>query len=233
MGSRESRAGLARSAREFVLIVAGVLLALWADAGWDRRAERVQELTYLNALRDNFRESRDDLLETSQDARQIQVLRALMDPGRIPADSLAAWINVGLVQISGSGTNLAVYEGFAGERLDLVSDPVLRLELGSLARDIQDLRSGNDDRWEFQTGQMVSFLVEHSALTNIRMALDPDADFPVRPFDHKRMLEATEAKNLMVFKILWNELVAQRRDRLRRGLDEILPMLDGAITGLQ
>ncbi len=61
-----------RLGAEFVVIVLGVLVALTADAWRDTRAERAEELEYLDALEQDFTENQGLLATHIEDAERIR-----------------------------------------------------------------------------------------------------------------------------------------------------------------
>jgi hypothetical protein len=91
-------AGWRTALREFLVIVAGVLAALGAQAWWEGRQEREREQEYLHQLladvRENEHRLNDAIREDSAGAHALsRVMRAMQAPEPLPAaDSLLAWI---------------------------------------------------------------------------------------------------------------------------------------------
>ena len=75
---------------EVSLIVAGILIALAVDAWWDQRQEREAEVSYLEALRQDFATNRESLL--AQIALQQDIVHA--------GDDVLKMINAGLSDAS-------------------------------------------------------------------------------------------------------------------------------------
>lgn len=83
---------------EFLLIVAGVLAALGADAWWENRQEHERERTYLAQIVADTRENERRLEEVlAQERVQLEatksVLGALRSAEPISADSARAWLS--------------------------------------------------------------------------------------------------------------------------------------------
>jgi len=77
---------------EMALIIAGVLIALGVDAWWDQRQVAKAEVSYLEALLQDFETNRDDLLN------QIQIQEDIIASG----DKILKKISAGLEQESSS-----------------------------------------------------------------------------------------------------------------------------------
>jgi hypothetical protein len=95
---RSSGGGWNSAVREFVVIVAGVLVALGAQSWWENRQERQREQEYLQQLladtRENERRLNEAIAQDSISGQAItRVLRALQAPDALPpTDSLVRWI---------------------------------------------------------------------------------------------------------------------------------------------
>lgn len=96
-GWRPSWPTVRHLAAEFVLILAGVLTALFVDTWWKGRDDRALERTYLLQLLEDTRDNQQILERTiteyvESDARTGKLLMAFRDPARRGApDSLADW----------------------------------------------------------------------------------------------------------------------------------------------
>ena len=97
MSDATSRGRFARAASEFVLIVAGVSVALAADSLWDFRQDRAAEREYLAQLRADLTENETRLvaaldLERQQAQAAQRALDALATGGPIAPDSAQLWL---------------------------------------------------------------------------------------------------------------------------------------------
>ena len=82
---------------EFLLIVAGVTVALAADSLWSFRQDRVLEAEYLEQLRSDLDENRDRLIAAIEDEETIgdgafSALSAVKGGETISPDSARAWL---------------------------------------------------------------------------------------------------------------------------------------------
>ena len=95
--SRQGEAGRSRLAAEFLLIFAGVTVALGADSLWSLRQDHARESAYLEQLRGDLAENRARLDAAILDEETLGVaalsaLEALRRGSPIPADSARAWL---------------------------------------------------------------------------------------------------------------------------------------------
>ncbi len=86
-----------RAVAEFLLIVAGVSVALTADSVWDYRQDRMAETEYLAQLRTDLAETRQRLtdartLEQQQHAAGVAALSALASAEVVSPDSARSWL---------------------------------------------------------------------------------------------------------------------------------------------
>lgn len=89
--------GASRLAGEFLLIVAGVSVALGADSLWSAHQDRGRESEYLEQLRSDLAENRDRLAAAIEDeetlgAAAVSALRAVVSGQAISPDSSRAWL---------------------------------------------------------------------------------------------------------------------------------------------
>lgn len=115
---------------EFVMVVAGVLVALAASAWWDGRVERRLERTYITQLRAdmsaNERAIQDAIGGDAGFERRLRgVLRQLQGSGPLDRDSLG--VHIGFSQFMPiTGTYTALIQ--SGD-INLIRDDSLRIEI--------------------------------------------------------------------------------------------------------
>jgi len=95
--SRQGEIRWSRLAAEFLLIVAGVTVALGADSLWSLRQDHARESEYLEQLRADLAENRTRLDaaildEETLGAAALAALEALTTGSPITADSARAWL---------------------------------------------------------------------------------------------------------------------------------------------
>lgn len=126
---------------EFMLIVAGVLVALAANAWWEGQKDRERERIYLTQLLNDTRENErrlEEVIRSDSLGREAQgrLVHALDAPTPLPSsDTLAVWIIAGqynrvVAPVMGTYTTL-----FQTGEIRLIQDDSLRLQLVRLSSD--------------------------------------------------------------------------------------------------
>lgn len=171
---------------EVGILVAGVALALAADAWADRRAERAEERSYLLALRADF-ETTDSIFryrlagQNAQINHNKELIQLLSQPvGAVPVDSLD-----GLVRRAFLWTPfvpvLATYEDMVNSGdLRLIRSSDLRegmAEFVSYMEGIAPYNEGALDQW---THQVTPFMIRNLNVTEI---YGPSSDISEAGFD--------------------------------------------------
>jgi hypothetical protein len=134
---KEAQAGpWLRLVGEFVVIVAGVLIALSADSWMESQADDRAEAAHLEALLDEFQQSVATLGAASEyKGTQMAALRRLLsnEVQDLPADSLDRWIYDGVYVTGGYAPVLSALRDLdaSGER-DLIANPAIRRGLALL-----------------------------------------------------------------------------------------------------
>ena len=175
---------------ELAIIIAGVLIALWADQWWTDRQDLKTQSTYLAALNDDINETvaalrtlmdefanwRDAAATLSQfDGRQTDLP---------PQAVLFDLISRGLFQVASLETRLAAYEDLKTTgRLGLISDAALRRNLAEVDQMLQDVRTAESDLWESQHISVDPFLVARTDMVAVSRASD------LADTEHKRQME--------------------------------------------
>ena len=122
-----------RAARDLILIVLGVLLALGADSWREARQERVAELTLLRVMRAALAEERVGLEDAVAGFEQAEAANLFLQEHlarrRGYADSLDTYF--GLVYATGGvpPLNVAPYEALKAQGLQIVEREPLRLQI--------------------------------------------------------------------------------------------------------
>jgi hypothetical protein len=121
-----------RAAAEFAIIVAGVLVALWLDAGWAWLQDRQDERALIADLRSDFEANRSALQQVLADQhRAADVTRQILTVGvgGLPADSVDALFQAMLnVQTFNPRTG-ALNSALGSGRIQLLTSQGLRSAL--------------------------------------------------------------------------------------------------------
>ena len=190
---------------EFVVIVLGVWIALWAE-GWaaDRR-ERAMETARLRALSENVSQSLEALRSERENAAgAADALRELIVLSEVASDpeGVRRAFMYGLLAVPAFTPELNVYEDLksSGE-LALLTNQRLRQALSAMEASVVDVGSAQRD---METVQQLNFDRFLLARVDLRPILGPNLQLP----DSDPALQSnfdfiltTEFKNLALFKL--------------------------------
>ena len=130
-----------RAAGEFAIIVVGVLVALWLDAGWDWLQDRQDELALIADIRSDFEANRSALQQVSvAQHRSADITRQVLTVGvdGLPADSVDALFQAMLdVQTFNPRTG-ALNSALGSGRIHLLRNEDLRSALAAWPGYLED-----------------------------------------------------------------------------------------------
>jgi len=150
-----------RPAGEFAIIVVGVLVALWLDAGWAWLQDRQDERALIADLRSDFEANRSALQQVSVDQqRAADVTRQILTVGvdGLPADSVDVLFQAMLnVQTFNPRTG-ALSSALGSGRIQLLRDQGLRSALAAWPGYLEDAREEMEETMPqlFVVGQAVA-----------------------------------------------------------------------------
>ena len=163
---------------EATAIVASILLAFAIDAWWQDRTERIVEVQYLQALREDLLASLNilDDAEASQ-RRQVDYLESLLlANGDTPySDELRLWIDDGLFNVGTYQPQTSALQDLESSgQTRIIQNPELRRVLASVRQKIDDMIVTNRDFQQSQQTLIDPFLVDNFNLA--KLMLDRAAD---------------------------------------------------------
>jgi hypothetical protein len=219
---------------ELITIVAGILLALLADAWWDRRGDRGREHGYLTDLRGEFEASAQEL---SFDQRNRTVILSrierILGAGRarsaVPLDSVPGW-TVALVDFYFFSPPTAVLDDLLDSgNLGLIRSDELRYAIQRYGQEMDRL-----DVVERRERDFIASQLEPWVARSLRM----DAILPLSSYDHRPEQPAAEARafEAMIRNDTFASLAFMRWERtetaqrfatgMGHAIDEVLDRLD-------
>lgn len=215
----------ARLGAEFVVIVLGVLIALWADALMQARQDREIEARYLAMLLEDVGESERLLAESN--ATRERMFAALgkvadSDLTGVSSDSIGRWVYDGLVLVGSFEPQFTALQDIrSSDQLRLLPASVRR-EVAELDRDMEFLSRMEDDLLRTQQQLVDPYLVEHTPLAGLLTDVDrlPLAPSPVSPADWVD-LQTPELRNAIALKLSLGQIAAERRDAVSSALAEL------------
>ena len=209
---------------EATAIVASILLAFAIDAWWQDRTERIVEVQYLQALREDLLTSLDILdRDEAWQRRQVEYLESLLlANGDTPySDELRLWIDDGLFNVGTYQPQISALEDLeASGQTRIIQNPDLRRVLASVRQKIDDMEVSNRD---FQLSQQM--LIDPFLVDNFNLAkLMPD-----RVADSKTdlaVLGTSRFQSRVAFKISLRGEVSRSQNEVKVAFVEALDLIE-------
>lgn len=230
-----SRRGF-RLGAELLVIVVGVLIALSADAWWDQRQDRQAEVRHLTSLREDLKESL--LLLDESDRSRASMMDALAhisseDLDRVPVDSVAQWVYVGLFSLFNYAPQLTALADLRSSDQLRVLTPEVRRGIADLDRRMADHERLQADLTTSQQGVLDPYLVDHLPLAailavadtlplTVRLAATPDWS----------SLRSTQLRNAIAFKLSLAKDSGRYRATLAQSMRSVIDLIDERLIDL-
>ena len=153
------------------IIVFGVLIALWADAAWEERTDRLREREVLSDLLEEFQENETVLEEnieanTRSEAAFTAWAGAMLGTAPVSSDSLLVlWI---------ASTDWARFDPVTGALRSLLDGGELRIIQD---QDLRRALAGWSDRTEEALSTSRDVVLEFSGLTPMLLSLQPGTSY--------------------------------------------------------
>jgi len=231
---RESQAGpWVRLLGEFVVILAGVLLALTADSWMDLRDDRRTETEHLAALVEEFDQSVIALDAARQfKKKQIADLERLLsnDVGDLPADSIGGWIYDGVYVTSGYVPVLSALRDLdsSGER-DLIADPDIRRGLSLLSVRLESTARSYDEYVFYHQTVVDPFIANELPVVGL-LAARNGVQVDAAPHPDWSVLDSDRAHGLLVFKLSLAGNYIEILDRLEIQFELLIELISERLT---
>ena len=208
---------------EATAIVASILLAFAIDAWWQDRTERIVEVQYLHALREDLLTSLNilDRREALQ-RRQVEYLEALLSTnGDTPySDELRLWIDDGLFNVGTYQPQISALQDLESSgQTRIIRNPDLRRMLAALRQRIDDMAVVNRD---FQLSQQMlidPFLVDNLNLAKLMLDRVPDSEANLA------VLGTSKFQSRVAFKISLRGEVSRSQHAVRESFTETLELI--------
>lgn len=229
---RNRMAFLGRSAGELVVIIADVLIALWADGMRQDRIDRAAEVEHLESMHADFETSLVELDSVlAEHTDQLAALERFLagDLSGEPSDSLRRWAYEGawmIVQWSPQVSTLRDLQ--ASGDLRVIQDTELRRGLAELDRILGLGAYEHADLTATQQRLVDPFMVARLDLPSLFFDTIP-ARKGVRL---ATVLESEEAKNLIAFKLALAPYELAQRERQQAHLGRLVGLIERRLSEL-
>lgn len=212
---------------EAMAIVASILLAFAIDAWWQDRTERIVEIQYLHALRDDLLSSLERLdADEAWQRRQVQHLESLLlTNGDTPySDELRLWIDDGLFNVGTYQPQISALQDLESSgQTQIIQNQYLRRVLASIRQKMNDLETTQRD---FQLSQQTiidPFLVDNLNLSDLML------DRAANSKTNLAVLGTSDFQSRVAFKISLRSEVTQAQIEVRVVFTEALELIESVL----
>jgi len=229
---RTFRSGrLSGALTELIVIIVGILLALWADSWMADRADARQERVYLQGLRSEFVTLLGDIDQATAYYEQwLDDLTRLADPvARTAAtrESIDLWIGRGLIQVDDFDPRHAVLDDLRTTgRVALLTSAALRLQIASHVRLLAELDEIHEELRGVQLDRVDSFLLVYGDVGQAGRALGVHSAVPFDDWNPQPLLDAPELQNLINLKMIPMHFLIRQMADLRASAQGIVATID-------
>jgi hypothetical protein len=230
MDARRIRRAVRKGLGELATIVAGVLIALWANAWLQSRADRRHEAENLMGLRADFKASQSDLAESNRvHQRVLTSLENLLTPRtrQQSPDSIAQWLYDGLFRIGRYRPRLNSLRPIeSADQLRLFPRD-FQYALSELDRRAALVDNLDQDLAASEHNLLEPFMVKSSIMAPLLVAgdsIDP-RKFRATAID-AGALSTPEAVGIMTFKLSVSRLALRFRRDVGQQLDTLLQLTE-------
>lgn len=226
----ESSGGVQRYAIDGVVIVLGVLIALAADAAWDYRVDRADELVALRQLDAEFLANASQLDSvTAGHRRGLEATAILLDVVRgratLSADSTRELIRALDVAWTFNPKLAALESVTQSGQLGLIRDNSLRVELVGWPGTVDDLKE--DELFAADYTYSTQFDVFSGAL-NWGDIYGPDHERGSRPM---QIVGNESLESVLAYRYSWFEAVLGELALVEAALSRVRTLLDANLSG--
>ena len=215
---------------EATAIVASILVAFAIDAWWQNRTERIIEVQYLQAMREDLIRSLE-LLDENEAFQELQLdyLESLLmtDSGTPYSEELRRWIDDGLWNIGTYQPQLSALQDLESSgQAQIIENKEIRRALASVRQRVDTLDIARRDFMVSQQTIIDPYLVDNLNLSELMLDRDgnPETDLSV--------LGTDAFQSRVSFKISLRREVSNRQDEARAVFLEALELIETELSEL-
>jgi hypothetical protein len=209
---------------EATAIVASILIAFAIDAWWQNRTERIIEVQYLQALREDLLISLE-LLDEDEAVQQRQVgyLNSLLstDSDTPYSDELRRWIDDGLFNVGTYQPQISALRALESSgQTQIIRNPDIRRVLASVRQRMDSLEFTQRDFQLSQQTLIDPFLVDNFNLSHLMLdrAVNNETDLSI--------LGTSDFQSRVAFKISLRGEVSESQSEVREAFEEALELIE-------
>lgn len=224
---------------QFVIVLAGVMGALWAQEIGEERSRLAREAQHLQAIREGIRTARGNLTEVDSVLRgRMDLLeRMLTAPDSLmtgPTKSVDSLVYEGLFRLAAAGVDIPAFEDLqsSGE-LSVIGSEALRIQLQKMDGARATVVTNTDGLARFQENRFDPLIISRTNFAQLMTAFGIDTiPTPGQERDHARLIHDPEVKGLIGFKIGLSRILIRDDATLLSAFDSTLALIDRRLEEL-
>ena len=224
---------------QFVIVLAGVVGALWAQEWAEERSRLSREAVHLTALRDGIAKTQEaaNLVDSIVRGRTVLLTEFLVSPEAVidnPLHTVDSLVYEGLFRLGAASLAIPAFEDLksSGE-LSLIGSRELRLQLQTMDAARNNVRTNTEGLARFQETRLDPVLISRTNFVQLMTAFGIDTiPTPREVQDHSSLLMDPEVRGLVGFKIGLSRIVVRDGEVLRIAFDSTLVLIDQRLDEL-
>lgn len=224
---------------QFVIVLAGVMGALWAQEVGEERSRLAREAQHLQALREGILTARIELTTVDSIVRRRKDLleRMLTVPDSVmagPTKSVDSLVYEGLFRLAAASVDIPAFEDLksSGE-LSVIGSEALRIGLQKLDGARATLVTNTDALARFQEERFDPVIISRTNFAQLMTAFGIDTiPTPGQERDHRGLIHDPDVKGLIGFKIGLSRIMIRDGGALLSAFDSTLVSIDGRLAEL-
>lgn len=226
---------------EGLAVLVGVLSAFAIDAWWDARGARMQERSYLSAVRDEMVATREELtahqgLMTSrmEAARDMLSLIANRDVAPVTGDTITTLLYELGPFVNFTPRRAALDDLISSGGMQLIRSDTLRRALAAYERALAEDYLAQEEVREFWRLELSPFHNEHGNLRGMISGGRIGADILLPEFGFKPERNAYLSQrhaNLMMHRLLLTQRVRVQHEEVLSTVEKIVALIDSTLAG--
>ena len=236
MNSARFRRTALNALGQFVIVLAGVMGALWAQEIGEDRSRLAREAQHLQALREGIQTARSNLTEVDSVVRgRMDLLeRMLTAPDSVmtgPDKTVDSLVYEGIFRLGGATVDIPAFEDLksSGE-LSVIGSEVLRIQLQKMDGARANVVANTEALTRFQENRFDPVIISRTNFAQLMTAFGIDTiPTPGQERDHSELIRDPEVKGLIGFKIGLSRILIRDDRALLSAFDSTLALIEGRL----
>ena len=212
---------------EAVAVVASILIAFTIDAWWQDRTEKIVEVQYLHALREDLLSSLELLdNEEAVQQRQVEYLESLLltNSNTPYSEELRQWMGNGLWVIGTYEPQLSALQDLESSgQAQIIDNQDIRRALASVRQKVNSLATVQSDFQLSQQNLIDPFLADNFNLSGLMLGQSVTEETDLSA------LGTNAFQSRVAFKISLRQEVSDKQKEVRRVFTETLALIENEL----